>query len=70
MTRQIKIVIDTEKQKVYFDYEGFKGEACFKEAEKLKQLLREKYGINVEDEHVERKPEAFVTEEEYTTTGW
>ena len=64
MAREIRIVIDKKTGKVKWDYSGFKGEECFREAEEIKRLLRERFGIDVEYEEVEKKPEAYITEEE------
>ena len=70
--RRIRITIDKKTGKVHWDYEGFVGDSCFEEAEKLKRLLKERFGIDVEYEQVERKPEAYITEEEQQaeTVGW
>lgn len=61
MAREVKIIID--KNGVHIDFSGFKGDACFKEREKIIELLK-KYGINVNVEYEEKKPEAYTEEKE------
>lgn len=60
--KEIRITID-KNGKVTIDFGGFIGDSCFKEREKLQELLK-KYGINVSIEYEERKPEAYITTEQ------
>lgn len=72
MARAIRIEVDKKTGKVKWDFDGFVGEACFAEAEKLRRLLRERFGINVEVEEIVEKPEARISEveEEKQVIGW
>ena len=60
--KEIKIIID-KNGKITIDFDGFRGDACFKEREKIVELLK-KYGLEIDIEHEERKPEAYVTTEQ------
>jgi len=58
------ISVRIEKGKVRFDFSGYRGELCVKEAEKLKRILAEKYGVNISQVEIHYKPEYYeVTEE-------
>mgnify|MGYP000515856738 CR=1 FL=1 len=50
---------------VEFDFNGFRGRECFRARDKILELLRRKYGVNVDIEYEEKKPEAYVEEEEF-----
>ena len=56
-----QIMIRFVNGKIVFDFDGFRGDACFKEREKLLERLR-KYGLNLEVEYEEKKPEAYEKE--------
>jgi len=56
--KEVKIIID-KNGKITIDFNGFVGDDCFKEREKLQKLLR-KYGLEIDIEHEERKPEAYI----------
>lgn len=72
MTKAIRIVVDKKTGKVKWEFDGFVGESCFVEADRLKRLLRERFGVDVEVEEVVEKPEARVSEaeEEKQVVGW
>lgn len=61
--KEIRIVID-KNGRISIDFDGFIGKQCFKEREKLQELLK-KYGIDVSIEYEEKKPEAYIEEEQH-----
>jgi len=63
------IVIIRKDGSLVVDAYGYKGRMCLKELENLLKLLREKYGVNVNIEYQELKPEEVEeTTTEYVTT--
>ena len=61
--RVIKIEVDKDG-KVTIDHQGFTGDACFKEDEKLYRILKAQ-GAEIKIEEVKKKPEAAVKGREY-----
>lgn len=58
----IKIVVD--KNGVQLDFNGFKGMECFKERDKIAEILLRKYGVALNVIYEEKKPEAEVEAEQ------
>lgn len=58
--RKIKITVDN-KGNIVTDFDGFSGSACFKEAQKLVQALKE-LGVDIEIRHVLPKDDTKVQE--------
>ncbi|NPA70776.1 MAG: hypothetical protein GXO26_08200 [Crenarchaeota archaeon] len=58
MTR--RIIIRIKDGKVDMDFQGFIGPSCFREHDKIRQIL-EKMGIKYEDIKTREKPEAKMT---------
>lgn len=54
MKKKIKLIFD-EKGNLVADFDGFTGDDCFAEAEKLRQALK-KLGIEIEVTSMKRKP--------------
>ena len=68
-----KVIIKIGKDgRIHWDFDGFIGDECFDAADAIKRLLKEKYGVDVDDEHVEVKPEAYAENraEEKEWQGW
>ena len=57
MPEKLKFVV-TKDGKVMFDYDGFVGGACFREAERILKHLKE-LGVEVDIEQVIKKPEFY-----------
>ena len=56
-----RIVIRISKDGITMDFNGFVGRTCFKEAEKIYELLRSG-GANVTIKGIKEKPELYVSE--------
>ena len=66
--KEITIVVD-KGGRVTIDYSGFKGDECFEVAQRIYELLK-KYGVNVNVEYTEKKPEAYIKEKTVEKVGW
>jgi len=60
--KQVKILIQNNG-KILIRYQGFKGEECFTEAEKIYKLLAQK-GINIEIEKIKKTDEYYASKTE------
>ena len=54
MSKKITVVISNKTGKIVVDFEGFPGDDCFTEAQKLKEKLAE-LGIEIDSKILERK---------------
>ena len=62
MTRVVRVLVKKDGT-IVLDFDGFRGQACFLEREKILDILAQKYGVRVDKKLVEQvKPEAFVEE--------
>ena len=69
--RIIKVYVKKDG-KVVFDFEGYKGKLCMEEAERLKKVLAEKYGLSIENIEIRYKPEYYqvVEGEQKEEVAW
>lgn len=61
--KEIRITID-KNNKITIDFTGFEGSECFRERERIVELLK-KYGVNVDIQFEEKKPEAYVDNQQH-----
>jgi len=62
--KEIMIVVNKDGS-VTIRYSGFYGEACFQEAQKIYQRLKQ-LGVDVKIEKVVRTPEAYIQQKQRT----
>lgn len=56
-----KVVVIIENGKVKLDFQGFVGNECLQEAERIEQFLAS-LGVNISDRKIEAKPELYATQ--------
>jgi len=66
--RKVEVRID-KSGKAHFDFDGFQGDECFLEREKILELLS-KYGIQIRVEEEHKKAEAYEEVFEEVRTSW
>ncbi|MEM3793290.1 MAG: hypothetical protein QXS76_00125 [Candidatus Bathyarchaeia archaeon] len=66
--RSVEIIVD-EEGRLHIKWGGFKGDACFQEAERLYALLKS-LGMEVRKERVERTPESYTTDAAVVRNGY
>ena len=54
----------TEDGQITLDFNGFRGEACITEFEKILKALKENYGVTTTGIKQEMKPEYYAEQEE------
>ena len=67
--KEMKIRID-KNGRLHFDFNGYVGDECFQHREEIMKILRDRYGVDLEIEYEEKKPEAYVGETEVIKEGW
>ncbi len=57
--KRIRFVVGKDG-KVNYETQGFQGEACLLEAQRILQTMRDEFGVDIDVEAIQRTPEYYA----------